>query len=193
MHWQKIIWCLKSMICHFQRILWTFYCIYYGLGDVFVVYCKDKVSQNLSPDNLYNPKLHSVESHPVLRKLKERERVLSVNTKFHPHQVSHMESCCKNIMWCDVKYLPFSLCIIALTLIILWAFMKCYLLLCYWAECSSELFWSPVVRLWVRRPSACPSLRKRSHFHFLPQNQLDNFNPTWHKSSLGDVNSCLFK
>ena len=99
----------------------------------------------------------------------------------------------KNIMWCDVKYLPFSLCIIALTLIILWAFMKCYLLLCYWAECSSELFWSPVVRLWVRRPSACPPLRKRSHFHFLPQNQLDNFNPTWHKASLGDVNSCLFK
>ena len=103
MHWQKIILCLKSMICHFQRILWTFYCIYYGLGDVFVVYCKDKVSQNLSPDNLYNPKLHSVESHPVLSKLKERERVLSVNTKFHPHQVSHMESCCKKI-FCDVMW-----------------------------------------------------------------------------------------
>ena len=105
MHWQKIILCLKSMICHFQRILWTFYCIYYGLGDVFVVYCKDKGSQNLSPDNLYNPKLQSVESHPVLSKLKERERVLSVNTKFHPHQVSHMESCCKKyyVMWCEIS------------------------------------------------------------------------------------------
>nr|XP_022326705.1 uncharacterized protein LOC111126399 isoform X2 [Crassostrea virginica] len=76
--------------------------VFISLGcDVFVVYCKDKVSQNLSPDNLYNPKLHSVESHPVLRKLKEREMVLSVNTKFHPHQVSHMESCCKKI-FCDM-------------------------------------------------------------------------------------------
>ncbi|XP_078323397.1 uncharacterized protein LOC111126400 isoform X2 [Crassostrea virginica] len=67
--------------------------VFISLGcDVFVVYCKDKGSQNLSPDNLYNPKLTSVERHPVLRKLKERERVISVNTKFHPHQVSHLES-----------------------------------------------------------------------------------------------------
>mmetsp|Transcript_1615 Transcript_1615/g.2520 ORF Transcript_1615/g.2520 Transcript_1615/m.2520 type:complete len:155 (+) Transcript_1615:127-591(+) len=72
--------------------------VFISLGcDVFVVYCKDKESQNLSPDNLYNPKLTSVERHPVLRKLKERERVISVNTKFHPHQVSHLESCCNKI------------------------------------------------------------------------------------------------
>ncbi|XP_078323392.1 uncharacterized protein LOC111126901 isoform X2 [Crassostrea virginica] len=65
--------------------------------DVFVVYCKDKGSQDLSPDNLYIPRLQSVERHPVLRKLKERERVISVNTKFHPHQVSQLESCCNQI------------------------------------------------------------------------------------------------
>ncbi|XP_078323395.1 uncharacterized protein LOC111126901 isoform X5 [Crassostrea virginica] len=72
--------------------------VFISLGcDVFVVYCKDKGSQDLSPDNLYIPRLQSVERHPVLRKLKERERVISVNTKFHPHQVSQLESCCNQI------------------------------------------------------------------------------------------------
>nr|XP_022326708.1 uncharacterized protein LOC111126400 [Crassostrea virginica] len=67
--------------------------VFISLGcDVFIVYCKDRGSENLSPDNLYNPKLKSVERHPVLSKLKERERVISVDTKFHPHQVSHLES-----------------------------------------------------------------------------------------------------
>ena len=91
------------MICHKLFLLGyyeqLFY--YYGLGDVFVVYCKDKGSQNLSSDNLYNPRLQSVERHPVLSKLKERMRVISVDTKFHPHQVSHLESCCNKIyQWC---------------------------------------------------------------------------------------------
>ncbi|XP_078323024.1 uncharacterized protein LOC144622269 [Crassostrea virginica] len=72
--------------------------VFISLGcDVFVVYCKDRGSENLSPDNLYNTKLKSVERHPVLRKLKERKRVISVNTKFYPHQVSHLESCCNKI------------------------------------------------------------------------------------------------
>ena len=83
----------KSLLGYYEELV----CIYYGLGDVFVVYCKDKGSQDLSPDNLYNPKLTSVERHPVLRKLKERERIISVNTKFHPHQVSHLKSCCNKI------------------------------------------------------------------------------------------------
>ena len=40
-----------------------------------------------------------------------------------------------------------------------------------WAERSSELFWSPVVRLSVHF----------SHFHLLLQNRWDNFNESWHK------------
>ena len=32
-----------------------------------------------------------------------------------------------------------------------------------------------------------------SHFHLLPQNQWTNFNQTWHKASLGEGDSSLFK
>nr|XP_022322398.1 uncharacterized protein LOC111123949 [Crassostrea virginica] len=65
--------------------------------DVFVVYCKDKGSQDLPPENLYNPRLQSIERHPVLSELKNRKRVLSINDKFHPHQVEHLKSCCQQL------------------------------------------------------------------------------------------------
>ncbi|XP_078323020.1 uncharacterized protein LOC144622268 [Crassostrea virginica] len=65
--------------------------------DVFVVYCKDKGSQDLPPDNLYNPRLQSIERHPVLSELKRNKRVLSINDKLHPHQVEHFKSCCQQL------------------------------------------------------------------------------------------------
>ncbi|XP_078323023.1 uncharacterized protein LOC111123290 [Crassostrea virginica] len=63
--------------------------------DVFVVYCKDKGSQNLPRNNLYNPRLHSIERHPVLSELKMNNRVLTINDKFHPHQVDLLRKCCQ--------------------------------------------------------------------------------------------------
>ena len=44
--------------------------------------------------------------------------------------------------------------------------------------------------------SVCPSIRLSvnfSHFHLLLQNHWANFNQTWHKASLGEGNSSLFK
>nr|XP_022324821.1 uncharacterized protein LOC111125366 [Crassostrea virginica] len=61
--------------------------------DVLVVYCKDKGSQDLPPENLYNPRLHSTERHPVLSDLKRNKRVLSINEKLHPHQVELLKNC----------------------------------------------------------------------------------------------------
>ena len=68
-----------------------------GSGDVFVVYCKDKESSNLQPDNLYNPRLLSIERHPVLSELKRNNRVLSINDKLHPHQVELLKKCCQQL------------------------------------------------------------------------------------------------
>nr|XP_022322400.1 uncharacterized protein LOC111123950 isoform X2 [Crassostrea virginica] len=65
--------------------------------DVLVVYCKDKGSQDLPPENLYNPRLHSIDRQPVLSELKNKKRVLSINDKFHPHQVEHLKSCCQQL------------------------------------------------------------------------------------------------
>ena len=66
-------------------------------GDVFVVYCKDKGSQDLSPNNLYNLTLQSIEEHPVLSELKRNNRILTINDKFHPHQVEHLKKCCQQL------------------------------------------------------------------------------------------------
>nr|XP_022327508.1 uncharacterized protein LOC111126884 [Crassostrea virginica] len=65
--------------------------------DVFVVYCKDKGSQDLPPNNLYNPRLQSIERHPVLSELKRKNRVLSINDKFHPHQVELLKQSCQQL------------------------------------------------------------------------------------------------
>ena len=42
------------------------------------------------------------------------------------------------------------------------------------------------------RPSVCLSVNF-SHFHLLLQNDWANFNQTWHKVSLGEGDSSLFK
>ena len=61
-----------------------------------------------------------------------------------------------------------------------------------WAESSSELFWSPVVRRLFVRPSVRQSVNF-SHFHLLLQNHWVNFNQSWHKASLGKGDLSLFK
>ena len=68
-----------------------------GSGDVFVVYCKDKGSQDLPPNNLYNPTLQSIEEHPVLSELKRNNRVLTINDKFHPRQVELLKKSCQQL------------------------------------------------------------------------------------------------
>ena len=68
-----------------------------GSGDVFVVYCKDNGSRDLPPNNLYNPRLLSIERHPVLSELKRNNRVLSIYDKFHPHQVELLKKCCQQL------------------------------------------------------------------------------------------------
>nr|XP_022320500.1 uncharacterized protein LOC111122812 isoform X2 [Crassostrea virginica] len=65
--------------------------------DVFVVYCKDKGSQDLPPNNLYNPTLQSIEEHPVLSELKRNNRVLTINDKFHPRQVELLKKSCQQL------------------------------------------------------------------------------------------------
>ncbi|XP_078323389.1 uncharacterized protein LOC111126719 [Crassostrea virginica] len=65
--------------------------------DVFVVYYTDNGSRDLPPNNLYNPRLLSIERHPVLSELKRKNRVLSIYDKFHPHQVEHLKRCCQQL------------------------------------------------------------------------------------------------
>ena len=70
--------------------------VYVESGDVLLVSCKDKGSQDLPPDNLYNPRLQSIERHPVLSELNMNNRVLTIYDKFHPHQVEHLKKCFQN-------------------------------------------------------------------------------------------------
>lgn len=56
------------------------------LGDVFLIYCKNKGSQSLSADQLYNTNLHFIRNLPFLSELSHKDRVLSVFKKFHSHQ-----------------------------------------------------------------------------------------------------------
>lgn len=60
--------------------------------DVFVVYCKDKDSQSLPPNQLYNAKLHSIKQQPILSKLSKENRVFSVNKALLPQQVQLLEN-----------------------------------------------------------------------------------------------------
>lgn len=63
--------------------------------DVFVVYCKDRDSQSLPPNQLYNTKLHSVKQQPILSKLSKENRVFSVNKALLPQQAQLLENCFK--------------------------------------------------------------------------------------------------
>lgn len=72
--------------------------IFLELGcDVFVVYCKDRDSQNLPPNQFYNTKLHSINQHATLSKLKKKDRVFSVYKTLHPQQVKLLENCFKQL------------------------------------------------------------------------------------------------
>lgn len=66
-------------------------------GDVFVVYVRHRYSQTLQEGQLYSPRLHSVDRHPVLSGLNKRKRVFSVYDRFHPHQVKFLEDCFKRL------------------------------------------------------------------------------------------------
>ena len=60
------------------------------------------------------------------------------------------------------------------------------------AQVSFSDHLSSVVCLSVRLPSVCLSVNF-SHFHLLLQNHWAVFNQTWHKVSLGEGDSSLFK
>ncbi|XP_069115286.1 myosin heavy chain, clone 203-like isoform X2 [Argopecten irradians] len=62
-------------------------------GDVFVVYVKDKGSQNLDRDHLYNERLHSIVTHPELSVLNEKQRVLTTYDEFTVFQRTHLAKC----------------------------------------------------------------------------------------------------
>ncbi|XP_060077001.1 uncharacterized protein LOC132556596 [Ylistrum balloti] len=62
-------------------------------GDVFVVYVKDKGSQNLDGGQLYNKRLRSIETHPELSDLSAKQRVLTTFDGFTVHQCSHLAKC----------------------------------------------------------------------------------------------------
>ena len=64
---------------------------FFRLGDVFVVYCKDKGSKDLPLNSLYNTRLKSIEKHPVLSTLSKKKRVMSINDSFHSNQVEHLK------------------------------------------------------------------------------------------------------
>lgn len=72
--------------------------IFLELGcDVFVIYCKDRGSQTLPPNQLYNTKLHSINQHATLVKLKKKNRVFSVYESLHPQQVELLEDRIKQL------------------------------------------------------------------------------------------------
>lgn len=61
------------------------------LGDVFLIYCKNKGSESLPQDEFYNTSLHLINQRPLLSTLSNQNRVLSVYDTFHPQQVKLLE------------------------------------------------------------------------------------------------------
>lgn len=61
------------------------------LGDVFLIYCKNKGSQSLPKDELYNTSLQSINQRPLLSTLSNQNRVLSVYDTLYPQQVKLLE------------------------------------------------------------------------------------------------------
>lgn len=96
----------------FSLILISIYCegteqnlLNFVVGDVFVVYYRDKNSKSLPKENLYNTKLYSIEKQTVLSRLRSKGRVFSVYDTFHPQQVQMLKSC--------LKWQPFSYTVIS--------------------------------------------------------------------------------
>lgn len=77
--------CFLIFFCFFMRKYINTHFILSSrlLGDVFLVYCKNKGSQSLSADQLYNTNLHSIRNLPLLSELSHKDRVLSVFKEFH--------------------------------------------------------------------------------------------------------------
>lgn len=88
-----IMTCGTHLICYW--IKWSI--CFLPLGDVFIIYCKDRGSQTLPPNQLYNTKLHSINQHATLVKLKKKNRVFSVYESLHPQQVELLEDRIKQL------------------------------------------------------------------------------------------------
>lgn len=65
--------------------------------DVFIIYCKDRGSQTLPPNQLYNTRLHSIDQHATLVKLKKKNRVFSVYECLHLQQVELLGDCVEQL------------------------------------------------------------------------------------------------
>lgn len=94
-----IMTCGTHLICYW--IKWSI--CFLPLGDVFIIYCKDRGSQTLPPNQLYNTRLHSIDQHATLVKLKKKNRVFSVYECLHLQQVELLGDCVEQLwfwyMW----------------------------------------------------------------------------------------------
>lgn len=112
-----IMTCGTRLICYW--IKWSI--CFLPLGDVFIIYCKDRGSQTLPPNQLYNTRLHSIDQHATLVKLKKKNRVFSVYESLHPQQAELLEDrikqlwfwymCCENFLFLNhVHCNDFDIC-----------------------------------------------------------------------------------
>lgn len=60
------------------------------VGDVYVVYVKDKGSRELTSGQLYNQRMSSITIHPELADMSSRQRVLTVYEEFSEYQRGHL-------------------------------------------------------------------------------------------------------
>ncbi|XP_076436615.1 uncharacterized protein LOC143276105 [Babylonia areolata] len=56
--------------------------------EVFIIIFKDKNSATMPEDQRYNPKLGQVDEHAQLKRLKRKDRVVSIKDRFHDHQTA---------------------------------------------------------------------------------------------------------
>lgn len=61
------------------------------LGDVFLIYCKNKGSRSLPKDEFYNTSLQSINQRPILSTLSNKKRVLTIYDTLYPQQVKLLE------------------------------------------------------------------------------------------------------
>lgn len=61
------------------------------LGDVFLIYCKNKGSRSLPKDEFYNTSLQSINQRPILSTLRNKKRVLTIYDTLYPQQVKLLE------------------------------------------------------------------------------------------------------
>ncbi|CAC5421771.1 unnamed protein product [Mytilus coruscus] len=73
-----------------KRLVTVQACMKMG-ADVFVIYTRDRDSNDLEDGKLYNKNLSSFTGHPLLKDLTAKSRGLSVNDTFTPYQKSHVK------------------------------------------------------------------------------------------------------